>query len=224
MSRKVSYAQQTYDSPNPLTRFAHRSRYKLSLDLADRLLPKGGSFVDFGAGQGAFLHQFSLRRPDAELVAIEPYMEITFPNIRRVEAIGKLAAASVDVVAAFEVLEHVTDDQLDDFLAETRRVLRPGGRLLITVPIMYGLALPAKEVSRALLHRRLGDTGPLEMAKGTLGFPITRTPNRLSSHKGFDFRALRAEVGKAFRIVEQGYSPFASLPWWTNSQAVLVAE
>ncbi|HEX5924238.1 MAG TPA: class I SAM-dependent methyltransferase [Baekduia sp.] len=40
--------------------------------------------------------------------------------------------ASVDVVLATETLEHVPDPAA--FLAEARRVLRPGGRLILTVP------------------------------------------------------------------------------------------
>lgn len=43
-----------------------------------------------------------------------------------------LPAASVDVVTAFEVIEHVQDWQA--FLAETRRVLAPGGTLIISTP------------------------------------------------------------------------------------------
>ena len=40
--------------------------------------------------------------------------------------------ASVDLVLATETLEHIPDPAV--FLAEARRVLRPGGRLLLTVP------------------------------------------------------------------------------------------
>ena len=188
MARTLSYAQQTHDSPNPLTRFAHRSRYKLSLELADELLPEGGTLVDFGAG------------------------------------VGDIAAQSVDLVGAFEVLEHVTDEQLRDFLSGTRTILKPGGKLLVTVPIMYGLALPVKELSRAVLHRRLSDTPVVDILKGTAGVPIARASNRLGSHRGFDFRWLRGEIAAAFKITREFYSPFPKAPWWANSQAVFVAE
>jgi SAM-dependent methyltransferase len=40
--------------------------------------------------------------------------------------------ASVDVVLATETLEHVPEPRV--FLAEARRVLRPGGRIVLTVP------------------------------------------------------------------------------------------
>lgn len=43
-----------------------------------------------------------------------------------------LRAASVDVVANLQVIEHLWDQE--GFLAECARVLRPGGRLLVTTP------------------------------------------------------------------------------------------
>ena len=224
MARTLSYAQQTHDSPNPLTRFAHRSRYKLSLELADELLPQAGTLVDFGAGEGTFLNKIGQQRPDAALIAIEPFQTIAFPDIARVSEIGDIAAQSVDLVGAFEVLEHVTDEQLRDFLSGTRTILKPGGKLLVTVPIMYGLALPVKELSRAVLHRRLSDTPVVDILKGTAGVPIARASNRLGSHRGFDFRWLRGEIAAAFKITREFYSPFPKAPWWANSQAVFVAE
>jgi SAM-dependent methyltransferase len=41
-----------------------------------------------------------------------------------------------DVIAAFEVMEHIPDT--DKFLSEVRRVLRPNGYLVISVPFLYG--------------------------------------------------------------------------------------
>lgn len=43
-----------------------------------------------------------------------------------------IADASLDLVVAFDVLEHIPDD--DAAVAEVRRVLRPGGTWLIAVP------------------------------------------------------------------------------------------
>jgi SAM-dependent methyltransferase len=47
------------------------------------------------------------------------------------------ADASFDTVVALEVFEHLLDP--DDCMAEIRRVLRPGGRLLFTVPFVAPL-------------------------------------------------------------------------------------
>ncbi len=224
MAREVSYAQQTIDSPNPFTRFAHRSRYRASLDFADRLLPKGGSLVDFGAGEGTFLDQFSQRRPDARLCAIEPYMQIRFPSILQVTTLGEIAPETMDLLSAFEVLEHLSDDDLESFLCDAKRALKQRGALLVTVPIMYGLALPVKEVSRMILHQRQSDTSFREMIVGTVGRSIERPSDRAPTHKGFDFRWLRERISSHFQLTEQAYSPFDQLPWWVNSQAIFVAR
>ncbi|WP_295530988.1 bifunctional 2-polyprenyl-6-hydroxyphenol methylase/3-demethylubiquinol 3-O-methyltransferase UbiG [Novosphingobium sp. Chol11] len=220
----VSYAKQTYDSPNPIVRYAHRTRYKISLDLAKKLLPVSGKFIDFGAGNGAFLHRFSQIRPDADLTGIEPYMSIDYPDVRRVPDLGSVEPASVDLVSAFEVLEHLGDDDLARFFDNARRALRPGGHLLVTVPIMYGLTLPIKEVSRSLLHRRFSDHSLMEIAKGTAGLQVARAHDRRPSHKGFDFRDLEKQISEKFKIEIKNFSPFASLPWYLNSQAIYIAS
>jgi SAM-dependent methyltransferase len=59
----------------------------------------------------------------------------SYPAVRMVR--GNLAGlpvrtATVDVVANFQVIEHLWDQEA--FLAECHRVLRPGGALLITTP------------------------------------------------------------------------------------------
>jgi SAM-dependent methyltransferase len=58
-----------------------------------------------------------------------------YPAVRAVR--GNLAAlpvrsSTVDVVATLQVIEHLWDQE--GFLAECHRVLRPGGRLLVTTP------------------------------------------------------------------------------------------
>lgn len=224
MARTVSYSDQTLSSRNPFTRFAHQSRYRISLAAADDALPLGGTVCDFGAGEGTFLTQLKERRPDAKLIAIEPFMTINDAAITRVAQATELSGGSIDLMTAFETLEHVTDEQLDTFLAETARSLRPSGKLLVTVPIMYGATLPLKEGSRVLLHHKLGDTSPVNIVRATFGKSITRAPNRLNSHRGFDFRWLAERMGAAFKIEQASFSPFPRLPWWLNSQAIFMAS
>lgn len=55
---------------------------------------------------------------------------------------------SIDVLTAFEVLEHVIDEDLTAFIADARRVLKSSGTLIVSVPIMFGPVVLAKEVSR----------------------------------------------------------------------------
>ncbi len=91
----------------------------------------------FGEGYGADLLAGVARR-----VTGVDYDESAVAHVRarypRVDALqGNLAAlplpdASVDVVVNFQVIEHLWDQS--QFIAECRRVLRPGGRLLLSTP------------------------------------------------------------------------------------------
>ncbi len=55
------------------------------------------------------------------------------PNIRAVspEEVGNLAAGSLDLVVANSLLQYLKRDELDAMLANWRRILKPGGRLVV---------------------------------------------------------------------------------------------
>jgi SAM-dependent methyltransferase len=100
----------------------------------------GERVLDLGCGAGRFVA--ALRGAGADPIGVE-LAEAALERARRnapgadlrlVEPDGSLPLehASVDLVWCSEVLEHVADTA--HVLLEVRRVLRPGGRLLITVP------------------------------------------------------------------------------------------
>jgi len=76
----------------------------------------------------------------ASLEGVEPYLidvdpQPAYPRVRYIRADGlrlPFRSAVFDVVFAIEVIEHVPDEQ--QLLNETMRVLRPGGRLILTTP------------------------------------------------------------------------------------------
>ncbi len=100
----------------------------------------GERVLDLGCGAGRFVA--ALREAGADPVGVE-IAEAALERARRVapgadfrllEPDGSvpLEHGSVDLVWCSEVLEHVADT--GHLLLEARRVLRPGGRLLVTVP------------------------------------------------------------------------------------------
>jgi SAM-dependent methyltransferase len=100
----------------------------------------GERVLDLGCGAGRFVA--ALRDAGAEGVGVElaeaaverARRNAPAADVRLVEPDGSLPLdhASVDLVWCSEVLEHVADTA--HLLLEVRRVLRPGGRLLVTVP------------------------------------------------------------------------------------------
>ncbi len=100
----------------------------------------GERVLDLGCGAGRFVG--ALRDAGADPVGVEiaeaalerARRNVPGADLRLVEPDGSLPLehGSVDLVWCSEVLEHVADT--DSLLLEVRRVLKQGGRLLVTVP------------------------------------------------------------------------------------------
>ena len=95
-----------------------------------------GTVVDVGAGGQPYR---PLLGPETRYIGIDTadaleHFGYSLEDVRTIEADGKwpVADQEADVLLATETLEHVVDPA--DFLIEARRVLRPGGRLVVTVP------------------------------------------------------------------------------------------
>jgi cyclopropane fatty-acyl-phospholipid synthase-like methyltransferase len=108
--------------------------------LLDHVEP-GDVVLDIGCGEGAFAAAMAERdaTPICVEVADEPLRRLRarFPQLtdtRRAVAGEDLPVADreVDAVWAGEVVEHVVD--VGAFLTELRRVLKPGGPLVLTTP------------------------------------------------------------------------------------------
>jgi 2-polyprenyl-6-hydroxyphenyl methylase/3-demethylubiquinone-9 3-methyltransferase len=98
-----------------------------------------------------------------------------------------LADASFDVVWAGETIEHVTDTA--GWLSELRRVLRSGGRLLLSTPAHERLALFALAFSGKRFERHF------DPRADHLRFYTRRTLARLLADFGFEQIELRAAGG-----------------------------
>jgi len=132
------------------------ARRQLVADLIARHRPRPGPLrlLDVGCGTGATLGRlqaFGLvvgldRSPEAlRYCRRRDHQGLVRARVEQLP----IASASVDVIAALDLLEHVPDDAAA--AAELARALRPGGLLVLTVP-----ALPAlwSEHDEALEHRR----------------------------------------------------------------------
>lgn len=218
----VSYDRQTINVPNPLARFAHKNRIAVMLEMARRLLPPNGAMVDFGAGTGNFLSKMADARPDARLFAVEPFMPRS--TDKRFIYLDRLADAErPDLIVAMDVCEHLRDPALTEFIDAAAAALPAHGRVLISVPIMQGLALVPKELNRIILFRRPSDYSIRDLIVGTFGGAVQRPDDPGPTHKGFDFRWLRGHLATRFEIEREMAGPLP-LPWWCNSEAYFVCR
>ena len=128
----------SYVHPNPAARWLAWRK----VAVAARLIGAEpiGAALDFGCGVGTMLrflasHARTVYGADldiavAQRVCADHGLEsVTLLPADRIEEIGQ---GSLDLVVALEVLEHV--DNVDAALANFERLLRPGGRLVVSVP------------------------------------------------------------------------------------------
>lgn len=131
------------------------SRRELVVDLV-RKLPLGPSprFLDIGCGTGATaaaLRQFGMvTGVDMSTTALKCCQTRSVSNVLQAKAEWlPIEDGSIDVIVATDVLEHLDDDVAA--VREFRRVLKPGGHAVLTVPAYQFLW---SEHDVALMHKR----------------------------------------------------------------------
>lgn len=120
-----------------------------------------------------------------------------------------LRDGGVDVVCAFDVIEHFADDAA--LLAELRRVLRPGGRLFVAVPA-YRWAWSSHDVA-AGHHRRYSRAEIVALLRRA-GFAVDRATYAFAGTFPF-FAADRLRSRLAAGAAQRPAT--ASLPGWLEA-------
>ncbi len=178
-----------------IDRFLQRWRARM----ARAFIPPGANVLDIGCHQGEFLA--SLGKHIGPSIGFDPLAEPkTTPRYQLVRDLlrkpAPLADASFDVVVMLATLEHIRDK--DPLAQECYRLLRPGGRVVITVPSN------AVDTIITWLHRlRLVDGMSLEEHHG---FDPHTTP-AIFARPGFILeRWRRFQLGLNHLFVLQKYS------------------
>ena len=153
-------------------------RRRILLQLLDRYLEPNGSherrILDVGCGTGTMLTYLGTlgkaEGVDIDAEAVGYCRERGLENVRIGEAAElPFEDGSFDLVTALDVVEHLDDDAAA--FREMRRVLRPGGLLLVTVPAHRFLWGDQDEVN---LHRRRYSSAELRDRLASSGFDVLR--------------------------------------------------
>lgn len=153
-----------------------------------------GRFVEMGAGTGHMSRIFLERGfcgashdlgQDSRCMLKE---NLSFAGERMtvVDRLSELTEESFDYLLAFEVLEHIEQD--GEVIREWMRYLKPGGRILVSVPAhqrKFGrsdeLVGHVRRYEKEELRALLSGSGVEDIYIVNYGFPITELTRRLSN-------------------------------------------
>ena len=152
--------------------------------MANSLIPdksRSGRILDIGCGQiPFFLINTEFEEKHGIDSCIDESRKFQGIHVKKTEARGKgsleFSDGYFDVVTILAVIEHIEPDNLTKFLEEIKRILKPGGRLILTTPCPWSdkilralsfLGFVSKEeiddhksaLSHRNLRKHLSDTG-----------------------------------------------------------------
>jgi SAM-dependent methyltransferase len=131
----MSYIETIYnENLRPITAYPD----ELIAHLCGRFqIPKGAKVLDVGCGRGDFLNAFKAYGLDAYGVDREPSgakvaagVEVRACDVEKSKF--PFDDQSFDVVFSKSVIEHLIDPEF--FIAESQRILKPGGRIIVMAP------------------------------------------------------------------------------------------
>ncbi len=248
------YAKKQILCKDRLIAWSHRGRFETGLRLARRYA-SGARVLDYGCGDGTFLSlltdgESSRETAPAAAVGVEIAESLVKDCRRRHggrESLRFVLADELDapehaggygLVVCMEVLEHVVGPEA--LVEKLARLVAPGGRLIVSVPVETGLPLLVKQAARRVAGwRGIGDYPGTEgytfgeMLRGVLAGRRQHIARRVHKpddgaafhdHKGFNWMRLRDVLSERFNVERTLGSPVAWLPPHLSSQAWFVAR
>lgn len=156
----------------------HARRQHIFRPRVDRLLgicQKYGvateALLEVGAGFGTFCSELMERRVFAKVVGVEPTPGLAATCRQRgievletpVEHLAIEESGQFDVIASFEVIEHLFSPM--EFVGHMRRLLRPGGLMMLTCPNGLGFDIETLgTLSSSVDHEHLNYFNPMSLS------------------------------------------------------------
>jgi len=152
------------------------ARNELIVGLAQRYFPGARRYLEIGCGNGAVVQVLERARPWDRIVASDlhprglAHARARLPQnveFAQLDARAIPAEAAFDLVGAYDIIEHIDDDEA--VLCSMRRAIAPGGGVLIAVPQHPALWSRVDEIGH---HQRRYRRGELERKLERCGFAI----------------------------------------------------
>ncbi len=164
--------------------FWFRSRNKLILWALKKYCQTFHSFLEIGCGTGYVLSGVAKAFPHATLNGSEIFTaglgfaaaRLPSANLMQMDARNIPFDEAFDVIGAFDVLEHIEDDEL--VLSQVHAALKPQGYIVLTVPQHAWLWSPIDEYA---CHVRRYTATVLHQKIEAAGFRIVRTTSFIST-------------------------------------------
>ena len=230
---------QHWDDYAPVAKHSPAQIYRRRLVL--RLLERRGApqrLVDFGSGTGDLLDDANQRWPGVELLGLElsasgiDYAKqhvsaATFiqANLETTSATDEALVGWATHAVCSEVLEHVDDPV--ELLRNARSYLRPGARVVVTVPGGEMSAFDRhighrRHYTPELLQQTLAEAGLLNGVAGGAGFPFFNLYRWFVIRRGEkvvdDVFAGDGELSRSARLAMLAFNPLLAIsvprsPW-----------
>jgi len=163
--------------------FWFRSRNRLIIWALARYFPKAKNLLEIGCGTGFVLSGIRQVLPDVALYGSDIFIDgLAFAQKRlpgvslfQMDARNIPFVCEFDTIGAFDVLEHIDDD--NTILFQMFKATRPGGGILITVPQHRFLW---SNVDEYACHKRRYTRKELVQKVERVGFKIIRTTSFVS--------------------------------------------
>ena len=243
------YAKKQIFCQNQIIAWSHSSRFTTTINFVKKYAKSHSNLLDYGCGDGTFLTMVS--NLFSEAVGTDVSQEQIHDCQQRLSSDTKLKFclkneldsqeynSYFDIAVCMEVLEHCPPKQAEIVINNLKRLVKPDGVIIISVPIEIGPSLLIKQITRAIAGwLRQGDYDKslesysiselLQMIFATKSSSIPRPiygddfPSH--GHKGFNWRALRQELSQEFEIEQTLFSPVGWLGGFISSQTFLICR
>jgi SAM-dependent methyltransferase len=190
------------------------------------LFGRGRKIIDIGGKKGNKRGLFDIDRYDAE---------VTYVNIEKKDDPDILADASnipvaddsYDIAIAGELLEHVPDPIL--VLKEARRLLKPGGKLIATVPFLYPIHADPHDFGRYTDYywEKAAEKAGFKDVKierhGSMFAVLALMIQHFFRAKGISWRPLQIPLVKFFMWLDSRTSAVL-LKLWTTGYGIILEK